>query len=80
MSEETQKDKEDEGGRDPGPEFVSVNHLVAKSGHKEGAHCDDDDTGGTFDIVVDCLNKLSTDDRVDRRPANAGQNIEEGDC
>ncbi len=65
MSENSKKDEEDEGGWDPGPELVSVDHLVAESGDGESAHSDNDDTSRTFDIVVDCLNKLSANNGVD---------------
>ena len=65
MSEDPKKNKENEGGWDPGPELVSVDHLVAESGDGEGAHSDNDDTSRAFDIVVDCLNKLSAHDGVD---------------
>ena len=77
MSEEPQKDEEDDGGWNPGPELVSVDHLVAESGDSEGADGDNDDSSRTLNIVVDCLDELSTHDGVDRGPADTGQNVEE---
>jgi hypothetical protein len=77
VSEDAQENKEYDGSWDPGPEFVSVDNLVAEGSNDEGAYSDDDNTCRTFDIVVHCLKKLSSHDRIDRRPANAGQNVEE---
>jgi hypothetical protein len=57
-----------------------VHDLVAEGGDAECADGDDDDADGAFDIAVDCLDELGTYDRVDGRPADAGQDVEDGDC
>ena len=77
MSEDSKKNEEYEGGWDPGPELVSVDHLVAESGDGEGAHSDDDNTSRALNIVVDGLNELSAHDGVDRGPADTSQDVEE---
>ena len=72
VSEDPEKDDEDDGGGDPRPEFVGVHDFVAECGNAEGADGDDDNADGAFDVAVDCLDELGADDRVDGRPADAG--------
>ena len=72
VSEDPEKDDEDNRGGDPGPEFVGVHDFVAEGGDAEGADGDDDNADGAFDVAVDCLDELGADDRVDGRPADAG--------
>ena len=79
VSEDPEKDDEDDGGGDPRPEFVGVHDFVAECGDAEGADGDDDNADGAFDVAVDCLDELGADDRVDGRPADAGQDVENGD-
>jgi hypothetical protein len=80
VGENSEQNDEDNRSRDPRPELVSVHDLVAKGGDAERADGDDDDANGAFDVAVDCLDELGADDRVDGRPADAGQDVEDGDC
>jgi len=65
MSKLAEDDEEDDEARNPGDHFVPMHDLVAEQGHEEGACCDDDDTGISRDICVDCMDQLCTDDNVD---------------
>lgn len=73
-------DHEDDKRRDPAPELIGMYDLVSEESHDERAECDDDDTGISRDVRVDCVDKLCADDGIDRGPSDAGENVEHADC
>ena len=50
-----QSDDEDDGGGDPGPEFVDVDYFVAEEGDEKSTDGDYDNTGVAGDVVVDSV-------------------------
>ena len=79
MREFAEHDEEDDEAGDPGPEFVEMHDFVAEEGDEEGRCGDDDDTGVAGDGVVDRVQELGADDDVDGGPADAGEDVEDGD-
>lgn len=77
MREDTEDYQEDDESGDPAPEFVSVHDFVAEESDDKCAHGDDDNADRTIDIGVYGIDELGTNDAVDTRPANAGEDIEE---
>lgn len=57
-----------------------MNDFVAEKGDKEGAYGYDDDTSETWDIIVDSINHLCSNDRINRGPAEAGKSVEDSNC
>ena len=80
VGEDSEKNEEDNRSWDPGPELVGVHYLIAKGGDGERADGDNDNASRAFDIAVDCLDELGADDRIDGGPADAGQDVENGNC
>lgn len=79
VRENAQDDDEDDGGRDPGPEFVDVHNLVAEECYEECADGDYNDARVARHVVVHGVNELGTDDGVDAGPAKTGEDVEDGD-
>lgn len=71
-------EEHDEGG-DPAVLLILVDDLVTGEGDEEGAEGDDQDTGETRDGTVDSVQQLRTHDGIGSGPADAGQDVEEGD-
>jgi hypothetical protein len=63
--EDAGDDEKDDEARYPGNHFVVVHDLVAEEGDDEGACCDDDDASPTWDVRVDGMDQLGSDDDVD---------------
>lgn len=80
MREDTEDDDKDDGGGDPGPELVKMDDLVTEEGNKQRTESNDDNASVAGNIVVDGMNYLGADDRIHCRPAEAGKNVEHGDC
>ena len=78
MSEFAQDDEEDDEAGDPGPELVEVYDFVAEEGNEEGGGGNDDDTGIAGDGTVDGMQELGADDDIDGGPADAGEDVEDG--
>ena len=57
-----------------------MHDFVAEERDEEGGGGDDDDAGPAGDVGVDGVQELSTDDDVDGGPANASEDVEDGDC
>lgn len=64
MREDTKDDDEDDGGRDPRPEFVEMDNLVAEEGNKQRTESNDDNASVAGNIVVDGIDHLGADDRI----------------
>ena len=79
VRELAQHDEEDDEAGDPGPELVRVHDLVPEEGDEERRRGDDDDARVSGDIRVHGVEQLRADDDVDRRPSDAGEDVEEGD-
>lgn len=77
MSEDAKDDDEDDGSRYPRIEFVCMDDLVAEEGDPKGAERNDKDTGESWDIVVDSIDELSTDNGVHGRPAETSKHVED---
>lgn len=56
-----------------------MDNLVSEKSDEESANGDDDDSSVARNVVVDRIDKLSSDDRVDGRPANACKHVENSD-
>lgn len=80
VGEDAKDDDEDDGSRNPGPEFIDVDDLVTKERHAQCAKSDDEDTSVAWNIVVDGIDQLSANDRVHRRPAKAGKDVKHSNC
>lgn len=80
MSVGAQDDNEHDGGGDPAPKFILVDHLVPGEGDEERAEGDDENAGKPRDVGVDRVEELGADDGVGCGPADTGQNVEDGDC
>nr|POE62783.1 hypothetical protein CFP56_03687 [Quercus suber]POE62785.1 hypothetical protein CFP56_03689 [Quercus suber] len=79
VSKDTQDDEKDNGSWDPRPEFVRVYDLVPEKCNEESAERDDQDTSKAGHRGVDCVDELSSNDGVDRGPADTSKNVENGD-
>src|SRR5947199_8127940 len=53
-----------------------MHHLVAEKSDKEGSGGDNDDASISRDFGVDGIDKLCADDDINRRPSNAGEDVE----
>ena len=76
MREFSNDDEKDDQGRDPRPEFVHMDNLVAEDNDEEGAESDNEDSHPTRNVMVDGMDKLCTDNDVDRGPAYTRKNVE----
>lgn len=56
-----------------------MDEAVAHKADGDGANCNDDDCRGSGDLmcVADCTERLCTDDRVDYRPSDASNAIQD---
>ena len=79
MGEFAEDDDENDEGRDPGPEFVVVDHFVAEDSDEPGRCGYDDDAGVTWNVGIDGVNELGANYDVDGRPAYTGENVKAGD-
>lgn len=75
---EAERDEEDDGDGDPGVALVEVHVAVAEEREDHGEQRDDHDRGGLGDLVRgrDGAQGLPADDGVDRRPADARDDVE----
>ena len=80
MGELAEHNEKDDEGRNPTVEFVVMDDFVAEDGDKEGRSRDDDDTSEARKIIVDRVEKLRADNDVDTGPADACEDVEDGDC
>lgn len=78
MGKFAKNNKEDDEAWNPAVELVVVDDFVAEEGDKEGGSRNDNDAGITGDIMVDGVQELSTDDDVHGGPANASEDVEDG--
>ena len=54
--------------------------FVSKQGDEEGREGDDENAAITRKVAIDSMQELRTDDGVHAGPANAGKDVEDGDC
>lgn len=80
MSKHSQDDQENDESRNPTPELVRVNDLVAEKGDEHSADGNNDNTNSTRHIRVDSDDQLSADNRVCGGPADTSEHVEGGDC
>lgn len=78
VSKDAESDEEDDGGRDPRPELVNVDNLVAEESDGECEDGNDDDTSPTRNVGVDSVDQLCSNNGVHGGPANASQDVEDG--
>lgn len=55
-----------------------MNDLVTEEDNQKRTECNDENAGETWDVVVDCVYELRADDDIGSSPANARENIENG--
>lgn len=79
VGEHAQHDEEDDEGRDPAVLFILVDDLVAGESDEQRAEGDDEDTGVARDGAVDSVQQLRAHDGISSGPADAGQDVENGD-
>lgn len=79
MSEDAQNDDEDDGCREPRPELIGVHDLVAEESDEQRADRHDDDASIAWDVVIDGVDELSSNDTVDCAPSESCEEIETGD-
>ncbi len=65
MPEFAKHDQENDGGRDPGVEFVDVYDFVAEDGHYPGCCCDNYDASVAGNVGVHGVDELSADYDID---------------
>lgn len=78
MGKLSEDDQEGDEARDPAPEFVGMDDLVAKQRHDKGRRRDDDDARISWDIVVHRIQQLCAHNHIDGRPADARKDVEDG--
>jgi hypothetical protein len=76
VSELADNDEKDDEAGDPGVSLVGVNDLVSKEGDQESGGGDDDDSSPSWHIAVDGVEQLSTDNNINSRPTNTGEDVE----
>lgn len=57
-----------------------MDNLISEKRNKERADCNDYYTSETGDVTVHSIDELCANNDIDGGPANAGQNIENGNC
>ena len=80
MSKLSQHDEKDNKARNPGVHLVRVYNFVPKERDYERRCCNYNDACVSRYVRVDCIQQLSPYNNVDRRPANAGKDIEKCNC
>ena len=79
VGEFAKHDQEDDEGGDPGPEFIDVHDFVAEEGDEKCAGGDYDDACVSGHVGVYGVDELGAHDNIDRGPADAGEDVEDGD-
>jgi hypothetical protein len=54
--------------------------FVSKQADEESCRGDDENTAITRQLAIYSMQELRTDDHVHAGPANAGKDVEDGDC
>lgn len=80
VSKHAEDNHEDDEGWDPAVELIQVNDLVSSESNEECADGDDQNACKTRNVAVDGIEQLGADNRVGRRPTQAGQDIQKSDC
>jgi hypothetical protein len=70
--------KNDEAGN-PGISLVGMDNLISEQGNQEGRSSNNDDSSPAGHVSVNSVEKLCSNDHVDRRPTNTSENVETGD-
>lgn len=78
VGEDAEDDEEDDEAGDPGEALVGVDDAVAERADDEGRQRNDDDAGPSWHVVVHGVKELGADDGVDGGPAQACEDIEDG--
>lgn len=65
MCEFSQHDKEDNEAWDPRIHLIDVHSLVSEQGDNKSARCDDNDACVSWYILIDCVQKLGSNNGID---------------
>ena len=65
MCEFTNDNQEDNESGNPGPEFVGMYYLVTEKCDKEGTYGNNDDSSVSWNIVIDSVDELGTNNDID---------------
>ena len=76
MSKLADDDEEDDEARDPGVSLVGVDDLVSKESNQESSGGNNDDTSPSWHVAVDGIEQLSTDNDINSRPTDTGEDVE----
>ena len=78
MNKFPKDDQEDDEAGDPGIPLVGMHNLVSEQGNQEGRGSNNDDSSPARHVSVHSMEKLGSDDHVDRRPTNTSEDVETG--